>query len=609
MSASAAARGIVDVRARTRRRVDPRLHAALDRALARDLSRPLRAQGLASDDGRGHRRDRRAHDPHRRPLAGGLRLLQLPRLRPRPRDHRRGPGLSRRVGHASQLVAPAGQPRPLRGDRGSPDLAARRRGHARAADHHPHPHVGDPAARRLRHDLPRRAGPQDDLRRLPGGAGARGGGQALPLRGPRPPRRAAARRARSHAPGLHGRRQQHDRQRARHPRVRRRRARARRAALRRRRPRLRGHRRARARRVVHLRQPRQQRRAPLRRELRPHRARRRLLEGLLLAAGLHRLPHRRQGPAQGRGTAVPVLGPVAGRLAGHRARRLRRQRDPRRRAAARPVRAHRSRAGLPGAPARPHPQPLGLPDRRDPAARLPAHRRRGGDALRARRLRDAGRLSARAQGRGRLPRPAHARPTPTPRSTCSSRRWRSWPTAASSSRPAATAHRGWRRRRSHARRTRTPAPGALAALPGRRRAAVRALRLGAAVRGERARLQPPRPLARHRDHRRHPPPSARVARTVDLVRRRHDALLARRPLHLQLPAPLRRRRPLPVARRRRLRRRLPGADGRPVDAHPPAQPGERPRGRHRLADHDARPGAALLGRPDRAVPARRDDDG
>ena len=46
--------------------------------------------------------------------------------------------------------------------------AARLRGLARPADDHPHPHVGDPAARRLRHDLPRRARAQDDLRRLPG---------------------------------------------------------------------------------------------------------------------------------------------------------------------------------------------------------------------------------------------------------------------------------------------------------------------------------------------------------------------------------------------------------------------------------------------------------
>ena len=76
-------------------------------------------------------------------------------------------------------------------------------------------------------------------------------------------------------------------------------------------------------------------RAPLRRDLRQPRARRRLLEGVLVAAGLHRLPDRGQGPAEGRGAAVPLLGPVAGRLAGDRARRLRRQRAPRRRAARR----------------------------------------------------------------------------------------------------------------------------------------------------------------------------------------------------------------------------------------------------------------------------------
>ena len=250
MSASAAAHGL-PTPARGRDAAPTRVSTqALARALARDLPRPLRAQGLASDDGRGHRRDRRAHDPRRRPLAGRLRVLQLPRLRPRPRDHRRGPGLPRRVGHAPELVAPARQPGALRADRGAPDGAARRRGLARAADDHAHPHVGDPAAGRLGHDLPRRARAQDDLRRLPGGPRARRRGQALPLRGSRPPRRAAARRARPHPPRLHGRRQQHDRQRARPPRVRRRRPRARRAALRRRRPRLRRHRRARPRRDV-----------------------------------------------------------------------------------------------------------------------------------------------------------------------------------------------------------------------------------------------------------------------------------------------------------------------------------------------------------------------
>ena len=49
--------------------------------------------------------------------------------------------------------------------------------------------------------------------------------------------------------------------------------------------------------------PRQQRRAPLRRELRRPRARRRLLQGLLVAAGVHRLPDRGQAPAQGRRAA------------------------------------------------------------------------------------------------------------------------------------------------------------------------------------------------------------------------------------------------------------------------------------------------------------------
>ena len=58
-----------------------------------------------------------------------------------------------------------------------------------------------------------------------------------------------------------------------------------------------------------------------------------------------------------------------------------------------------------------------------------------------------------------------------------------------------------------------------------------------------------------------------------------------------------------------VRGRLPGADGGPADARPAPQPGERSRRRHRLADHDARPRAAVVGRAHRALPARRDDDG
>ena len=157
----------------------------------RDLS-ALRAG--APDDGRGHRRDRRPHDPRRRPVAGGLRLLQLPRLRSRPRrSSTRCPAYLERWGTHPSWSRLLGSPRALRGDRGAADRAARLRGHARAADDHPHPHVGDPDARGLGHDLPGLARAQDDLRRLPGRPLARRGGHALPLRGPRAPRRAAAR--------------------------------------------------------------------------------------------------------------------------------------------------------------------------------------------------------------------------------------------------------------------------------------------------------------------------------------------------------------------------------------------------------------------------------
>ena len=126
----------------------------------------------------------------------------------------RVPAFLEQVGHAPELVASARQPRAVRGDRGAADRAARFRGLARAAHDHPHPYVGDPAARRLGDDLPRRARTQDHLRRLSDRQGSRGGGAPLPLRGSRSPRFAALRRARPHPPRVHGRRQQHDRQRA-----------------------------------------------------------------------------------------------------------------------------------------------------------------------------------------------------------------------------------------------------------------------------------------------------------------------------------------------------------------------------------------------------------
>ena len=66
--------------------------------------------------------------------------------------------------------------------------------------------------------------------------------------------------------------------------------------------------------------------------------------------------------------------------------------------------------------------------------------------------------------------------------------------------------------------------------------------------------------------------------------------------------------PFPSPRRRRLHRGVPGADGRPARARPPPQPALRPRRRDRLADHHARPGAAVVVVPDRALPARRRAD-
>ena len=132
----------------------------------------------------------------------------------------------------------------------------------------------------------------------------------------------------------------------------------------------------------------------------------RLLQVLLVAAGVHRLPDRDQADAQGRRVAVPVLRAVADRVAGDRARRLRRQRAARRRAA-------RAAACADGAAARRHraarhrdAEPLGAADRRDPAARPPADRRGRAVPVRPGRLRHARRLPARAEVRGRLPRAA-----------------------------------------------------------------------------------------------------------------------------------------------------------------------------------------------------------
>ena len=157
---------------------------------------PRAAEGVPPDARRGHRRAGGTPDPDRRPLARGLRLLQLPGPRPRPGGHRRGPRVPREVGHPPVLVPAARQPRPVRTARGDHHGAARVRGLAAASDDHPHPHVGDPGPGRQRRDLPRRPGAQDDLRRREHRPRARRDDPALP-----PQRRRAPRAARQGARG------------------------------------------------------------------------------------------------------------------------------------------------------------------------------------------------------------------------------------------------------------------------------------------------------------------------------------------------------------------------------------------------------------------------
>ena len=192
----------------------------------------------------------------------------------------------------------------------------------------PHPHVGDPDPRRPGHDLPRLAGAQDHLRRLRVRPGPRRDRAPVPRQRPR---RTSRQLLKAAPPGtrlvVHGRRQQHDRQRPGPGRVRRssaasttrcststtRTASASSASAPPTRPRPYGIARQRDRQVR-------------RRVLRQHRAGRRLLQVVLVAAGVPGPADLAEEPPEGRRPAVPVLGPVADRVAGHRPGRPRRQR-------------------------------------------------------------------------------------------------------------------------------------------------------------------------------------------------------------------------------------------------------------------------------------------
>ena len=169
----------------------------------------------APDDGCRDRRAAGPSDPDRRPVARRLRVVQLPRLRPRAGDHRRGPRIPRPSGARTR---PGPGSSAIRGC--IPQIeeemtdAPRLRGRPRAADDHPHPHVGDPGPGRRRHDLPRRPRPQDDLRRRDVRGGARRHDRPFPARRSRPPGGAAGRHDVPVPAGdRDGRRQLDDRQR------------------------------------------------------------------------------------------------------------------------------------------------------------------------------------------------------------------------------------------------------------------------------------------------------------------------------------------------------------------------------------------------------------
>jgi hypothetical protein len=378
-------------------------------ALDRGQRRPGRSPCPQPPRRRRRRGGPRPPHPGRQPLAGRLRLLQLPRPGPRPRGDRGHPRLPGALGHPPELVADARQPCPVRADRAAADRAARRRGHPAAADPDPHPRLGHPGPDRRRHHPAGRAGPQDHLRRLHGRPRQRR------QRGPLPPQRPGGAGATAQGgpevapPDLHGRGQQHDRQPAAAGRVRGPGARARRAAVPGRRPRLRRGRGAHPGRVVPLRAPRQQRRAPPGGELRQRGADGRLLQGVLLAARLRRLLLRPQAGAQGDRPAVPVLRAVADRLAGQRPGRPPGQRHPRRPAAGADPRRRPAHPGPPGRDGRGHPQRLGVPGRRGAARRPRRPRPRRALPVRPRHVRHAGVLPGRAPRRGGLPPAGHRR--------------------------------------------------------------------------------------------------------------------------------------------------------------------------------------------------------
>ena len=345
------------------------IESRLGRSLARRLLGSGRARAVEPDDGRRHRRDRRPHDPDRRPLARRLRLVQLPRLRPRTaRSSKRSPPtsiggaripswsrllgspvlyeqieerLAGLLGAEDVLVLPtitlihlsvipllaAGGSGVRRPPRAQDDLRGRRARVARGAR----------SCKRFEHD------DTDELERL--------------LRADSAPSRLicidGVNSMTGNVPDLAA--------------LRRTCARIRRDPLRRRRARVRRDRRAQRGRAVALRHAGEQHRPLLRRELREHRARRRALEGVLVACRVHRLPARDEAAAEDCRAALSLLRPLAGRLARDDDLRARCERTAGRRAARGSLGEDAARPRVSRRPRRVHAQPGRLPDHRSAA--------------------------------------------------------------------------------------------------------------------------------------------------------------------------------------------------------------------------------------------------
>ena len=343
--------------------------------------------------------------------------------------------------------------------------------------------------------------------------------------------------------------------------------------------------------------------------LRRPRARRRLLEVVLVAARLHRLPDGDQEPAQGRGAAVSLLGPVAGGVARLHARGLRRERAEGRPAARRPL-PHDAAACWTPSP-------------------RSARRRRTAPGSRSSRCRSRDHEQIDAVGRFLFERGIYVtlaayplvpkdevgfRVQVTAANTDEqiarlidvlgdlSERFALQPAAADAVGPAGARGMSCRRGGSRSRAGRgsstsrsvvqSPRPLPVRARPVPRERPAVQRHLGV------VRDRDPRSASASTDrwHRGRGAGSRSARRCSSSATSTPTAI---RSLHRPRGAvPVGGRRPLPAG--------LPGADDGRAARRAPAQPAGRPRRRDRRADHHRRHGAAVVGLPDGAVRARRD---